>query len=136
MDNSTSDGERIAELYREMYGQMFAYASCILRDRDLAEEAVQDAFCILCVKAEDSSPRLPSGVGYHSVIPRGGSLRPRLYQCRVTGWRVAARAFDMIALMGWGWGSHLLSSIPGPQAVLASAPVPLASTGLGTHILI
>ena len=57
MDNSTSDGERIAELYREMYGQMFAYASCILRDRDLAEEAVQDAFCILCVKAEDTFTR-------------------------------------------------------------------------------
>lgn len=35
-----------------MYSQMFTYACCILHNRDWAEEAVQDAFCILCVKAD------------------------------------------------------------------------------------
>lgn len=31
-------------------------------------------------------------------------MRPRRYQCRVTGWQVTARTFDVIALTGWGWG--------------------------------
>lgn len=35
-----------------MYGRMIAYASSVLGDRSLAEEAVQDTFCIFCVKAE------------------------------------------------------------------------------------
>lgn len=57
MGNSISDEEQIETLYHEMYGQMFAYAFCILRDRGWAEEAVQDAFCILCVKADEAFGR-------------------------------------------------------------------------------
>lgn len=57
MGNSISDEDQIAKLYAEMYGQMFAYASCILRNREWAEEAVQDAFCILCVKADEAFRR-------------------------------------------------------------------------------
>lgn len=33
---------------------MVAYASSVLRDRNLAEEAVQDTFCIFCAKATDT----------------------------------------------------------------------------------
>ena len=57
MGNSISGEEQIAKLYYEMYSRMFAYATCILRDRELAEEAVQDAFCILCVKADEAFQR-------------------------------------------------------------------------------
>ena len=52
MGNSIPDEGPITTLYQEMYGRMIAYASSILGDRSLAEEAVQDTFCIFCVKAE------------------------------------------------------------------------------------
>ena len=52
MGNSVPDKEPIAKLYLEMYGRMVAYAFSVLRDRHLAEEAVQDAFCIFCAKAD------------------------------------------------------------------------------------
>ena len=51
--NSIPDEEQITTLYREMYGRMVAYASSVLGERNLAEEAVQDTFCIFCLKAED-----------------------------------------------------------------------------------
>ena len=54
MGNSIPGEEQIATLYHEMYGRMIAYASSALGDRNLAEEAVQDAFCILCMKAGDA----------------------------------------------------------------------------------
>lgn len=54
MGNSASDEEPITKLYQEMYGRMVAYASSVLRDRNLAEEAVQDTFCIFCAKANDT----------------------------------------------------------------------------------
>ena len=52
MGNSIPDEGPITTLYQEMYGRMIAYASSVLGDRSLAEEAVQDTFCIFCVKAE------------------------------------------------------------------------------------
>lgn len=54
MDNSAPDEEPITKLYQEMYGRMVAYASSVLEDRNLAEEAVQDTFCIFCMKATDT----------------------------------------------------------------------------------
>lgn len=60
MGNSIPDEEQIATLYREMYGRMVAYASCVLGDRNLAEEIVQDTFSLFCAKAETaSSPENP-----------------------------------------------------------------------------
>lgn len=50
--NSMSDEEQITKLYQEMYQRMVAYASAVLADRALAEEAVQDTFCIFCAKGE------------------------------------------------------------------------------------
>lgn len=52
MGNSIPDKEQITILYQEMYGRMVAYASSVLGDRNLAEEVVQDTFCIFCTKAE------------------------------------------------------------------------------------
>lgn len=52
MGNSIPDEEQITKLYQEMYGRMVAYASSVLGDRNLAEEMVQDTFCIFCTKAE------------------------------------------------------------------------------------
>lgn len=52
MGNSIPDEEQITKLYQEMYGRMVAYASSVLGDRNLAEEVVQDTFCIFCTKAE------------------------------------------------------------------------------------
>lgn len=57
MGNCIPTEDSIAKLYHEMYGQMFAYARCILGNREWAEEAVQDAFCILCVKADEALSR-------------------------------------------------------------------------------
>lgn len=42
--------ERIEELYRKMYAVLFTYAKSVLNNPSLAEEAVQDAFCIACEK--------------------------------------------------------------------------------------
>ena len=50
--NSLPDETQITTLYRNMYGRMVAYASSVLGDQSLAEEAVQDTFCIFCTKAE------------------------------------------------------------------------------------
>ena len=52
MGNSVSDEEQITRLYQDMYGRMVAYAASVLEDRSLAEEVVQDTFCIFCGKAE------------------------------------------------------------------------------------
>lgn len=42
----------IADLYQQMYRMLFAYARSALGDNALAEEAVQDTFCIACRRAE------------------------------------------------------------------------------------
>lgn len=62
MDRSKSEEMRIEQLYREMYEKMLIYASCALKDQSLAEEAVQDTFCVACGKMEAlfSSPN-PQG---------------------------------------------------------------------------
>lgn len=54
MDNYIQDEDQISRLYREMYSRMLVYASSVLRNQDLAEEAVQDTFCILCTKANEA----------------------------------------------------------------------------------
>ena len=57
------DQERLLEeLYREMYSVLLCYANAALKDKALAEEAVQDTFRIACAKADDLSA---------SVNPRG-----------------------------------------------------------------
>ena len=40
--NSEADEELIIKLYQEIYTWMIAYASSVLRNRNLTEEAVQD----------------------------------------------------------------------------------------------
>ena len=52
----------LEEMYREMYPTLCAYALRILKDHALAEEAIQDTFCIACAKREQflSSPN-PQG---------------------------------------------------------------------------
>lgn len=52
----------VERLYKEMYPALHVYALKILGDGTLAEEAVQDAFCIACAKREQflSSPN-PQG---------------------------------------------------------------------------
>lgn len=42
----------LEQMYREMYPTLYAYALRILKDHALAEEAIQDAFCIACAKRE------------------------------------------------------------------------------------
>ena len=54
MDNYIPAEDQISRLYREMYSRMLVYASSVLRNRDLAKEAVQDTFCILCTKANEA----------------------------------------------------------------------------------
>lgn len=43
----------IAQLYRNMYGQLHTYAYGILRDQYLSEEAVQETFRTVCGKPND-----------------------------------------------------------------------------------
>lgn len=40
----------LEQIYREMYPTLYAYALRILKDHALAEEAIQDTFCIACAK--------------------------------------------------------------------------------------
>ena len=49
----------LEEMYREMYPTLYAYALRILKDHTLAEEAIQDTFCIACAKREQvlSNPK-------------------------------------------------------------------------------
>ena len=54
MDSYMPNEDQISKLYMEMYERMFAYALSILQDSGLAEEAVQDSFCILCAKADEA----------------------------------------------------------------------------------
>ena len=48
----------IEQLYKEMYPALHAYALRILGNPSLAEESIQDAFCVACAKREQflSSP--------------------------------------------------------------------------------
>lgn len=50
-----NDNQRcvIKALYLEMYFLLFSYAQNMLRDRSLAEEAIQDTFRIACAKADN-----------------------------------------------------------------------------------
>lgn len=41
-------------MYREMYPTLYAYALRILKDHALAEEAIQDTFCIACAKRDQA----------------------------------------------------------------------------------
>lgn len=52
----------LEQMYREMYPTLYAYALRILKDHTLAEEAIQDTFCIACAKREQalSNPK-PQG---------------------------------------------------------------------------
>lgn len=52
----------IEKLYKEMYPALYAYALYVLKDPALAEEAIQDTFCIACMKREQvlSNPK-PQG---------------------------------------------------------------------------
>lgn len=45
--------EAVEKLYKEMYPVLYVYAMRILKDSDMAEEAVQDAFCIACAKRDE-----------------------------------------------------------------------------------
>ena len=45
-------GQRIEQLYLEMYDMLFAYARCSFAEESLAEEAVQETFKIACQKPE------------------------------------------------------------------------------------
>ena len=49
----------VEQLYKEMYPALHTYALRILKDHALAEEAIQDAFCIACAKREQvlSNPK-------------------------------------------------------------------------------
>jgi len=62
MSLSREQDEYIEQLYRELFCIMSVYAQSALRDKELAEEAVQDAFRIACAKPEElmSSPN-PQG---------------------------------------------------------------------------
>lgn len=42
----------VEKLYKEMYPVLNTYAIRVLKDSNLAEEAIQDAFCIACAKRE------------------------------------------------------------------------------------
>lgn len=54
--------ETVEKLYKEMYPALHAYALRVMEDSALAEEAIQDAFCIACCRRDQflSSPN-PQG---------------------------------------------------------------------------
>lgn len=52
MSGCDPQNERIGQLYREMYKVLYVYAKNALNDHPLAEEAMQDVFCIACAKSD------------------------------------------------------------------------------------
>ena len=53
MDSYNPDEDQIAQLYTLMYERMLSYAKVVLLDHGLAEEAVQNTFCIACMKPNE-----------------------------------------------------------------------------------
>lgn len=53
MKSCNPQDERIEQLYKEMYRTLLVYAKNGLEEPSLAEEAVQDTFCIACTKSDD-----------------------------------------------------------------------------------
>lgn len=52
MEDRESWEAPVEQLYKDMYPALRVYALRILEDPALAEEAIQDAFCIACAKRE------------------------------------------------------------------------------------
>ena len=50
MNKKTPSDELTEEIYENMYNYLFIYAKSVLKDQLLAEEAIQDTFCIACAK--------------------------------------------------------------------------------------
>ena len=62
MDSYNPDEDQIAQLYTLMYERMLSYAKVVLLDHGLAEEAVQNTFCIACMKPNEvSASNNPNG---------------------------------------------------------------------------
>lgn len=62
MGLTSSQEQQLTQLYAEMFGILFAYASSALGDTSIAEEVVQETFCIACTKPEALfSSRNPKG---------------------------------------------------------------------------
>ena len=53
MADTVTPDERMEQLYRDMFPKLYIYASRILPNASLAEEAVQNTFCIACAKTDD-----------------------------------------------------------------------------------
>ena len=70
---NAQQNRKIKELYSEMFEKMKAYACCSLDNDALAEEAVQETFCIACQKPEQLC---------ESVNPRGWLVQTLKYTIR------------------------------------------------------
>lgn len=53
MELTHEQSQHIDTLYRQMYPTLYGYALRVLRDKNLADEAVQDTFQIACAKYAD-----------------------------------------------------------------------------------
>lgn len=73
---ATAGGDRIAfrKLYGETSGRLFAVALRILRDRQLAEDAVQEAFVRIWRSAGKYDPARGSPLAWMAVIARNAAL--------------------------------------------------------------
>ncbi len=52
MGLNNSQKDKVSQLYHEMHDMLFSYANSVFKNKDLAEEAVQDTFRIACGKVE------------------------------------------------------------------------------------
>ena len=50
MSGAMIPDDRMEQLYREMFPKLYMYALRIISNPSLAEEAVQNTFCIACSK--------------------------------------------------------------------------------------
>ena len=71
--------ETVEKLYKEMYPALHAYARRVLEDSALAEEAIQDAFCIACARRDQflTSPN-PQGWIMQNTLRAQAKLRALL----------------------------------------------------------
>jgi RNA polymerase sigma-70 factor (ECF subfamily) len=74
-DCANADQSALKALYDREAGWLLSVAQRIVRDRQLAEDVVQDAFVQIWTRAETFNPRLGSGRGWIYTIVRHRALR-------------------------------------------------------------
>lgn len=123
---AAGDDRAFAELHRRTAARLRSVASRILRDRDLAEEAVQDAFLQVWNHAAEYSPAVAAPITWMTSIVRNRALDLLRQRSRERSYRVDEEDFDYDELAGDAPDPEQSLAVSGELRALRSA---LASLG-------